>query len=291
MYDLVTEAPDLVNMVDIEDERNPLFIKLGNQHLGSAAKHTMKARLYVQNDVTRVSHTYSVTGTVYRNMFANATNYNTATGVRESKVVNVNGNWNISASHMFFRYLNPSRSLSFNNTADLFYVNSVDFMGEDSRADQRRTVRNFGITDKLSLGYKKEKISSNLVFNGAWHRYLSPMAGFSSFNALDLNYGMNGIFKLPHNFEISTDFTVYMRRGYSESSLNTDNFVWNARLSYTLPRPGVTFIVDGFDLLNNLSKVTYSVNAQARTETYVNVLPRYILFHIQWKFNKSPRKR
>ncbi len=50
-------------------------------------------------------------------------------------------------------------------------------------------------------------------------------------------------------------------------------------------------MLDGFDMLHNLSNVTYSVNAQARTETYVNVLPRYFMLHIQYRFNRQPKKR
>ena len=32
-------------------------------------------------------------------------------------------------------------------------------------------------------------------------------------------------------------------------------------------------MLDGFDLLHDLSNVQYRVNAQARTETYCNVIP------------------
>lgn len=289
-YDLNTEAPDLVNMVDMYDDRDPLHIKLGNPDLTYAAKHTMKIRLFAQNQITMWSQNYSLSANIYRNMFAYSTNYNTTTGVQESKVINVNGNWSVNAAQSIFGYLNSVKSLSFNNAAELFYVNSVDFMGENSQSDKRRTVRNFGVKDKLSMEYKKGNLSSNVVLDGSWHRYLSSMTGFSDFNAWNLNYGINGTCKLPANFEVSTDFMVYTRRGYSESNLNSDNFVWNVRVSYTIPKPGLTFIVDGFDLLSNLSNITYAVNAQARTEIYRNVLPRYVLFHLQWKFNKSPKK-
>lgn len=272
------------------DDRDPLHIKLGNPDLTYAAKHTMKIRLFAQNQITMWSQNYSLSANIYRNMFAYSTNYNTTTGVQESKVINVNGNWSVNAAQSIFGYLNSVKSLSFNNAAELFYVNSVDFMGENSQSDKRRTVRNFGVKDKLSMEYKKGNLSSDVVLDGSWHRYLSSMTGFSDFNAWNLNYGINGTYKLPANFEVSTDFMVYTRRGYSESNLNSDNFVWNVRVSYTIPKPGLTFIVDGFDLLNNLSNITYAVNAQARTETYRNVLPRYVLFHLQWKFNKSPKK-
>lgn len=61
------------------------------------------------------------------------------------------------------------------------------------------------------------------------------------------------------------------------------------RATYTILKGQLTFMVDGFDILHNLNNVFYSVNAQARTETYTNVLPRYVMFHVQWKFHKAPK--
>ena len=50
-------------------------------------------------------------------------------------------------------------------------------------------------------------------------------------------------------------------------------------------------MLDAFDILNQLSNVTYGVNAQARTVTYTNVLPRYAMLHVQYKFNITPKKK
>lgn len=86
-------------------------------------------------------------------------------------------------------------------------------------------------------------------------------------------------------------FTVFTRSGYSDNLLNKTNFVWNARATYTILEGQLTFMIDGFDILHNLSNVFYSVNAQARTETYTNVLPRYVIFHIQCKFHKAPKRK
>ena len=51
------------------------------------------------------------------------------------------------------------------------------------------------------------------------------------------------------------------------------------------------FAVDGYDLLQQLSNVTYMINAQARTETVSNVIPSYVLFHVYYRFNKNPGKK
>lgn len=67
--------------------------------------------------------------------------------------------------------------------------------------------------------------------------------------------------------------------------------MWNARLERSILNGNLTFMVDGFDLLKNLSKVTRTVNAQGRTESYSNVIPSYFMAHIVYRLNVQPKKR
>ena len=180
------------------------------------------------------------------------------------------------------------RKFFFQNTTRLTYVSSVDFFSENQGNSFKNKIDIYGAGEELKIGYNNAGNKAEAFFKGNFHHYRSVMSIFNSFNAEDFNYGLRGILKLPANLQIATDFTIYSRRGYSDSQLNTNNFVWNARLSYSIPKVGITLMVDGFDLLHNLSDISYGMNAQARTETYYTVLPRYFLFHIQWSFNKKP---
>ncbi len=44
-------------------------------------------------------------------------------------------------------------------------------------------------------------------------------------------------------------------------------------------------------ILHNLSKVTRTVNAQGRIESYSNVLPSYFMAHVICKLNIKPKKK
>ena len=48
-------------------------------------------------------------------------------------------------------------------------------------------------------------------------------------------------------------------------------------------------MLDGFDLLGQLKSINRTLNAQGRTETWQSTPPRYLLLHVQWKFNKNPK--
>ena len=69
--------------------------------------------------------------------------------------------------------------------------------------------------------------------------------------------------------------------------MNTNNLVWNARLERTFGK--FTVMADGFDLLGKLSNVRKVINAQGRTETWYNTVPRYAMLHIMYKLHFKPK--
>ena len=73
--------------------------------------------------------------------------------------------------------------------------------------------------------------------------------------------------------------------------MNTNELVWNARLTKRLLRGNLLLQLDGFDLLGNLSNVRRSINAQGKTETFYNVIPSYCLLHVVWRLNVQPKKK
>ncbi len=144
------------------------------------------------------------------------------------------------------------------------------------------------------MGYSyKVGSSSNVGLKGnfAWYNTNSDRTDFNRINAFNFNYGAIATLQLPWHLQLATDLTMFSRRGYEGSSMNTDNLIWNARLSYTMLKGRLTWMLDGFDLLGQLDNVTRVVNAQGRTETYTNVLPRYAMLHVVYRFNKQPKKK
>ena len=73
--------------------------------------------------------------------------------------------------------------------------------------------------------------------------------------------------------------------------MNQDNFVWNAQLSKSLLQGKLTLALVGYDILGDLSNLSYSVNMQGVTETWRNVIPRYGMLRVIYKFNKQPKKK
>ena len=285
-------SPDMVDMVDFTNSLDPLNIRRGNSRLKDMA--TDNIRVYYDktlNQAKQMKHHYGVEFTVIENALAYGYTYDKASGVKTGSLYNVSGNWNLNLSQSFGLQFGPLNRFELSQRTAYLHARSADLIGTEQGGLEKNIVNSNSISEDVSLAYTfgKSRIAAN--FNGSWNRYTSGQAGFQPFNAWNLKYGVTGNFTLPANFAIQTSFNVFSRRGYSDPSLNKDNFVWNARISYSLLKWQLLLMVDGYDILHNLSNVFYTVNAQARTETYANTLPRYFMFHIQWKFNKLPKNK
>lgn len=113
---------------------------------------------------------------------------------------------------------------------------------------------------------------------------------FDSFNAFDFSYGLTGNFRSDKGFGIGTEITMNSRRGYSQSEMNDNVLLWNAWGSYSMLKGALLFRIKANDILAQTKGISYSVNAQGRTETRYQTLPRYVTLTVEYKFDFRPKR-
>ena len=294
-----SEAPELLNEAGIVDDTDPMNIRIGNPDLRYAIRtdavldgnlYSLEKRMHNRLDLS-----YGFT----HNAIGMGQIYDRATGRRTFCPTNVNGNWDASAKHTINYSFGDGKKHSASMVTQFSYRNSVDLMSEEhgaggkeqeitsNRSLVKSATLSFSPKVSLSLGKHTLGFSSDV----AWNRYTSDRSTFQNINAWQYRIGANAIVHLPWKFDLTTDLTLYGRNGYNDASLNTADVVWNARLARALFKGKWVVMLDGFDILGQLSNVTRTINAQGRTETYTNVLPRYGLLHIMYKFQKQPKKK
>lgn len=285
--------PDPVKMVNVTDTSDPLNIWAGNPDLKSSTDYKGILYWYFRTVVAGYSlnSTVNVSYSNNRDALVNGYSFDESTGIRYLKTFNVrSGNYTAKIHAYPSLQFGSKGQFSASYFGGLDYLHYADMIGTGGKMPEPSSVHTWWQVHTLRFSWQIGK--QQLGFMGQINnRYTdSDRQGFSSINASNNTLQMTGQFKLPKGFGISTDFSVYMRRGYG-SGLDTTDPVWNARVTYTPPKSRWTFMLDGFDLLHQLSNVSYAVNAQGRTITYTNVLPRYLLLHVQYKVNILPKKK
>lgn len=49
-------------------------------------------------------------------------------------------------------------------------------------------------------------------------------------------------------------------------------------------------MLDAWDILGNLSNVNAGIDSRSRWEYYTNVIPRYVMLRLVYRFDKQPKK-
>ena len=288
-FSMNTTMPSLFYRLDVTDDVDPLNIQRGNPFLKNTTVYLVDAS-FSRSQLPHYGNfsTYFFYRRV-ENALAYSVLYDTKTGVRTTRPDNVNGNWNIYGNTGYNGCIDKKDRLSLSNTLQYGYLHNVDLTG--TTAVERSVVHTVNLIDQLSLKYKIGQHNIGLKGYVSWSNISSDRENFTNMNVADFNYGLTALLQLPWKLQFSTDLTMYSRRGYESSSMNTNDLVWNARLSRTFLGGSLTCFVDGFDLLGNLSNVNRTVNAQGRTETRYNVVPRYAMLHVIYRLNKQPKKK
>lgn len=289
-YDMNKNMPNVSYLMDIVDNSNPLYIRRGNSDLDNSTYHNFNIR-YDDRYKGRFQFSSRVNGNIQRNATAMAKVYDRATGVSTVTPINVNGNWNINGNAGISIPVDSTQKHVVGYRVSYNYTNSVDYNSTSSTPIRQVVGTNLiGNTLNLDLKFTSD---FQLGFKGEinYRNSSSDNENFQTLNVYDFNYGVSLQYKMPWKIQLSGDLTMYSRRGYSDSYMNTNELVLNARLSRPILKGNFVLSVDAFDLLHNLTNIRYYVNAQGRSEEVTNVIPSYALLRLAYKFKGKNKEK
>lgn len=289
-YSFTKNLPGIYNQLGTINDSDPTNIYINNPGLEKPRTHSVNAR-YARfhnqkhnNVVIYASYAHT------NNAIAQARLYNRATGVSTWMPKNINGNWNTYESVQYTMPFGQREAFQFQTVTTSSYVHSVDY-ATDSETLERSVVNNLTLGEQLSLTYRVGKHNFGIRGGLSWLDSRSARVDFDNISAFDITAGANTTLNLPQSWQITTDMNLYARRGYSDQTLNTTHWVWNASVAKTILKGNLTFRLNAVDILKQISNVQHTVNAQGRTETWVNSQPRYVMLHVTYRFNVMPKKK
>ena len=287
-----SDFPTLLATADYRNDSDPLNIRLGNKDLRNLHHYDVEANVTFNGEKEQ---TISLSANYHRtdNQVAYALIFDKTTGASIIYPTSVNGNWNTKFEVEFKRALDKANKILFSNNFSTNYNHSVDMASiAGSTESQRSIVNNWEFGDELKVNCR---LNDNYEFTfhtgGKYYLINSERVGFEKIKASDYNIGLNAQIVLPWELQLTTDMTMFARRGYQQTEMNTTDWIWNVQLARTFLKGHLTAKLQGFDLLQQLSNTRYVINSQGRTESWNNSIPRYVMLSLAWKFNINPKKK
>lgn len=286
-YRGTTSQPSISQLLDITDDSDLLNISKGNP--GLKPSFTQNFRLFYNNFVQNHNKgvmTY-INFSTTSNSISNKVEYNEKTGGRTTTPENINGNWNVMGAFMFNCSIDSTGVWNINTDTNLGYNHYVSYLSLDKSQDsQKNTTQNTTWNERLSLSYRNDWLELSLDGTLAYNHAKNKLQPNSNLDTWQFSYGPSMTLTAPWGTSLNTSLSCSSRRGYSDASMNTDEFVWNAQLSQGfLKGKPLTVMLQFYDLLHQQSTFSRAISSVSRTDTEYNAINSYAMLHVVYRMN------
>lgn len=316
--------PSMTNLIEVIDNSDPLNISIGNAGLKSS--WTDRLQFFYNNYITEKQMgwgTFMMFNNTRRSI-SSATIYDTQTGGRYTRPLNIDGNRNTHMNVFFNTAMGSKKLFNISTRTGLNLSNNVGYQSGDmddaSRmflssgvgggvdlnglfAYQRamglirkQTTKQTSVSENLRLNYRNE-----LGANGDWSvdfglegdmNYMHARNNVQQNANLDtwsFSYGGNTTITTPWNMTLASDIRKESRRGYEDATMNTDELIWNATLSQNMKKwlgdHDLTVSLEWYDILRERSNISRSISATMRRDSYNNSINSYVMLHLIYRLN------
>ena len=286
-YRGTTAQPSISQLLDITDNSDPLNISKGNP--GLKPSFTQNFRLFYNNFVQ--NHNKGVMTFINfsttNNSISNKVTYDETTGGRITRPENINGNWNVMGAFMFNCSIDSAGVWNINTDTNLGYNHYVSYLSLDKSQDsQKNTTQNTTWNERLSLSYRNDWLELSLDGTLAYNHAKNKLQPNSNLDTWQFSYGPSMTLTAPWGTSLNTSLSCSSRRGYSDASMNSDEFVWNAQLSQGfLKGKPLTVMLQFYDLLHQQSTFSRAISSVSRTDTEYNAINSYAMLHVVYRMN------
>lgn len=286
-YRGTTSQPSISQLLNVVDDSDPLNISKGNP--GLKPSFTQNFRLFYNNFVQ--NHNKGVMTFVNfsttRNSISNKVEYDEKTGGRTTTPENINGNWNVMGAFMFNCSIDSAGVWNINTGAHANYNNYVSYLSVDKNSSSlKNTTRSLTWRQNLSLSYRNDWAEFSLDGTLSYNKAKNKLQPASNLETWQFSYGPSMTLTAPWGTSLNSSLSISSRRGYSDSNMNTDEFVWNAQLSQGfLKGKPLTIMLQFYDILRQQSTFSRAISATSRTDTEYNAINSYAMLHVIYRLN------
>ena len=291
-YDMKPNQPSLLDLQDVTDSSNSLYINKGNPNLKMAYTHAFNLGIKTKRPSISQWLNFNLSANILQHEIKRATTYDRITGVTTSQPRNIDGNWWTSGNISFGRALDKDKRWNMSLDSKYTFAHNTDYLNDAMQQNpQVSLVLNHRLTEHFKLSYGKKQFRMELNGKVLWTVANSDRANFQRQSYVDQSYGVTLMTPLFWGIDLDTDLLVYLRSGYQDPSMNTTEWQWNASLSTRLGKKKLwTARLVGFDLLHQLSNITRTLDSQGRVETWHNTIRSYVTLNLTYHFEMKPKK-
>ena len=288
-FQSTSTRPEIEQTEQVTITTDPQNYYRGNSELKAQLKtDTRLTYTYLSKDMR-----YEIGAQIIRedthNAIVNKLSYDKPSGRKLYTYDNANGNNNTKMKWILGMPLTASSNLFLHNSVTYGIQQKVSL--EEKKNDdvittlkKEATVRS--IDDDLRL---KWKTGAQVFTLRSRFRQSYTNNGGNISHPIDWELGLLAHLHLPWKLDLANNFNLYGRRLYATKELNTNDFVWDARLVRTFLNDKLMVVLEGFDILRQLKHVEYTQTSSYVSSKRTNVTPSYAMACVVYRLNYTKK--
>ena len=306
-----SNEPDIENLQEVIDKTNPQNVRYGNPALKPSFTNRMEANFNHYGEKTRRSLSAGFRYAVVSNEVSNMSLYESSSGIRVSKLMNVDGRHSLRANLNFNTPLDSLQRFSLSTSTQMDMSDDVNYNStpltsnellsagihadfQDLQPDDvdklqayalKNHTHSLRLRQNLQLRCRYETFSTGISAGLVYYKIDNSIRTANKRETFDYHLRATMQMDLPLNFQLASSINFTSRHGYS-ANIQKNIALWNARLSMRFLRKSaglLTFQI--FDILHQRSEVVRRISNLTITDTRSAALRDYFMIGFQYKIN------
>lgn len=283
------QLPNLLNMLQIEDNADPLNLFRGNASLQGIYAHQLAFR-YGMNQRKSGHSTYiSIQYTRTHNDIVASSIYNAENGGRIYEMVNTNRTHAANGDVGYSLPLDKNQRFYITLSVRGNYRQNADMSQLNAATEKGGLLQQYGVTPNAIL---RGTVGNKFRFSGRWNTAFSAIKQSS----MDTHYRETRLaadfsWDLPWKLQLASDFCANIYNGFADASVNKAHCQWNASLArhFLSDKLSVRLIAHG--ILTPRNNIYSTINATSRIESYTEMFPRYFMLSVVYTLDWTQKSK
>lgn len=283
------QLPNLLNMLQIEDNADPLNLFRGNASLQGIYDHQLAFR-YGMNQRESGHSTYiSIQYTRTHNDIVASSIYNAENGGRIYEMVNTNRTHAANGDVGYSLPLDKNQRFYITLSVRGNYRQNADMSQLNAATKKGGLLQQYGVTPNAIL---RGTVGNKFRFSSRWYTAFSTIKQSS----MDTHYHETRLsadfsWDLPWKLQLASDFCANIYNGFADASVNKAHCQWNASLArhFLSDKLSVRLIAHG--ILTPRNNIYSTINATSRIESYTEMFPRYFMLSVVYTLDWTQKSK
>ena len=283
-YNGSTSQPSMTDLIDIEDNTDPLRITHGNPDLKPSFTHSANFEFHAFNSDKQNGFVTRGNFSATTNRISNRVQYNEETGGSITTPANIDGNWNAYGT-IGGNFALKDKRFTFSLYTGANYSNQVAYLYEN-RQTLESVTKTLAPNANLNASFRDENMEITLAGRVNWNHSRNEIRVSGNMDTWNYSFGPSGNVTLPWDVRVFADLMVSSRRGYSDANFNTDEVIWNMQASKSFLRNKAAMIsIQVFDILGQRKNYQRNISASSKSDTEYNTINQYFMVHFIYRLN------